>query len=188
MLINDTIPFWWGTYLASFAIMIFILTSGYFQWFLFTPPMKFMGKISYMLYLSHELFVEWGAIDFYGHFRPMHRMEGDSEEGLISHDALVGYCFLLFTPILLFVAWGLTELVDNPSKDFAYELDKQNRLYELEPEKDKDGNVIPDKREPTWLWLLKYWKMWVFLGWIALVYIVGESYNAANGTPKRYQY
>lgn len=155
MLINDEIPFWWGTYFASFAIMIFILTSGYFQWFLRTPPMKFMGEISYMLYLSHELFVEWGAIDFYGHFRPMHRMEGDSEEGLIPHDALVGYCFLLFTPILLLVAWLLTLAVDNPAKDFAYLLDVQNRV--VEPEKDKDGNeYIPeDTRDPTWLWLLK---------------------------------
>lgn len=149
--------------------------------------MKFMGRISYMLYLSHELFVEWGAIDFYGHFRPMHRMEGDPDDGLISHDLLVLYAFLLFTPFLLLTAWLLTIAVDDLSKDFSYELDIQNRV--IEPKKDKDGNeYLPeDTREPTWLWLVKNWKLWCLFGWLTLSLLVCEIYNAAHGTPERYQ-
>jgi hypothetical protein len=155
-----------------------------------TPPMQFMGRISYMLYLSHEIFVEWGMIDFYGHFRPMvgKRMDGDDDTGLIPHDAMVGYCFLLFTPILLLVAWLLTLAVDDPSKDFSYELDVQNRV--MAPKKDEDGNeYIPeDTREPTWLWLLKSWKMWVLFGWLILVFTVCEIYDAAHGRPERYNH
>jgi hypothetical protein len=140
-----------------------------------------------MLYLSHELFVEWGMVDFYGHFRPMRRMEGDSEEGLISHDLLVLYCYLLFTPFLLLAAWLLTLGVDDPSKDFSYELDVQNRV--VEPKKDEDGNeYIPeDTREPTWLWLVKNWKMWALFGFLAVIFLVAEITNAARGTPERYQ-
>jgi len=186
MLINDNIPFWWGTYFASFAMFALVLLSEWLQWFLLTPPMQFLGRVSYMLYLSHEIFVEWGMHDFYGHFRPMHRMEGDSEEGLISHDLLVLYCWLLFTPILLLTAWLLTLAVDDPSKDFSYELDVQNRV--IEPKKDEDGNEYypEDKREATWLWLLKSWKMWALFGYLAFIFLLGEIYNAAHGTPERY--
>lgn len=141
-----------------------------------------------MLYLCHEIFVEWGMTDFYGHFRPLpeHRMEGDSEEGLISHDLLVFYCFLLFTPLVLLFAWLLTLAVDDPAKDFAYELDIQNRV--IEPKKDKDGKeyMPEDEREATWLWLIKNWKMWALFGFFFVTLMICEIYNGVNGTPKRY--
>lgn len=58
----------------------------------------------------------------------------------------------------------------------------------MEPKKDEDGNmVIPeDKREPTWLWLVKNWKMWALFGYFAVIFLVCEIYNAAHGTPERY--
>jgi hypothetical protein len=50
-------------------------------------------------------------------------MDGDPDTYAVSHDAMVGYCFLLFTPFVLLTGWVLTICVDDPAKDFSYELD-----------------------------------------------------------------
>ena len=104
-----------------------------------------MGRISYMLYLIHELFVEWCMIDFYGHYRrrdrPLHREDTfDQQNDLMSddqipHEVLVLYNFLIFTPLLILTAWLLTWLVDTPSKDFSYELDIELRMFKPKAKK-----------------------------------------------------
>lgn len=112
-----------------------VLLSEGAQWLLRTIPFQFMGRISYMLYLIHELFIEWMMIDFYGHYRrkdrPIHREDTfdqsneimDDKDQQVPHELLVLYSWLIFTPILILVSWLLTWLVDDPSKNFSYELD-----------------------------------------------------------------
>tara|TARA_B110000285_G_scaffold47200_1_gene53197 strand:+ start:268 stop:429 length:162 start_codon:yes stop_codon:yes gene_type:complete len=46
------------------------------------------------------------------------------------------YSWLIYTPVLILVAWLLTVLVDNPAKDFAYEVDVMARHQRPPPPKD----------------------------------------------------
>jgi len=72
-----------------------------------------MGRISFALYLVHELFIEWMMVDTYLYFLGL-----DVEPNLA-----ILYCILIYTPILILVSWLLTVIVDAPSKDFAYAVD-----------------------------------------------------------------
>ena len=72
-----------------------------------------MGRISFSLYLFHELFTEWAMIDTYYYFLSI-----DIEPNLA-----LFYVWLIYTPPLILISWILTILVDDPSKDFAYDLD-----------------------------------------------------------------
>ena len=56
-----------------------------------------------------------------------------------ANDAL-WYVFLIYTPVIILASWLLTILVDDPSKDWAYELDVQSRLNRP-PIKKKDLSV-----------------------------------------------
>jgi len=69
MAINMYMPWWVGLYIGSFSMIMLVLLSEGAQWLFKTLPFQFMGRISYMLYLIHELFIEWCMVDFYGHFR-----------------------------------------------------------------------------------------------------------------------
>ena len=80
-----------------------------------------MGRISYSLYLAHELVTEWAAVDTYYSF-----LGQDVDVNLA-----ILYVFLIYTPLLILGAWVLTVLVDIPSKDFAYQLDLQTRKERL---------------------------------------------------------
>jgi hypothetical protein len=53
------IPKSFAMYAATLSLFILALTSEWTQWVLLTPPLQFLGKISYSLYLVHELFVIW---------------------------------------------------------------------------------------------------------------------------------
>jgi len=95
-----------------------------------------MGKVSFALYLVHELFTEWAIVDTYYFF-----IGNGVEQNLA-----VLYSWLIFTPILIFVAWCLTVLVDGPAKDFAYEVDIMARIDRPPaPIKDKDGKSTSDE-------------------------------------------
>jgi hypothetical protein len=69
--IHSYLPFWMAIYIGAMAIFILALVSPAFQWVLGSPPMQFLGKISYTLYLSHEWIIQWAMQDYYGHFRQM---------------------------------------------------------------------------------------------------------------------
>lgn len=55
-------------YTAAVLLIFFALTSSWFQWVLASPPFEFMGRISYSLYLLHELFTDGIMIDTYYNF------------------------------------------------------------------------------------------------------------------------
>ena len=53
------IPKAFAMYAAAVSIFLLALTSEWTQWILASWPMQFLGKISYTLYLIHELFIMW---------------------------------------------------------------------------------------------------------------------------------
>lgn len=100
-------------YTAAWSIMVLALTSEWFQWLLGSVVFQFMGKISFCLYLFHELFTDWAEVDTYYYFMG---------QGLEANEAIF-VTWLIYTPLLILISWGLTELVDLPAKEFAYEVD-----------------------------------------------------------------
>ena len=72
-----------------------------------------MGKISFSLYLFHELLTEWAEPDTYLYFISIE----------VEPNLALFYVWLIYTPLLILISWILTILVDEPSKDFAYDLD-----------------------------------------------------------------
>ena len=125
-------------YLAAIALFLLALTSSWFQWFLATSVLQFMGRISYSLYLAHELVTEWAAVDTYYSFLGHE----------IDPNLAVLYVFLIYTPVLILGSWLLTVLVDTPSKDFAYQLDLQTRKKRLPaPVVVKNGVEEPQEDE-----------------------------------------
>lgn len=95
-----------------------------------------MGRVSFSLYLVHELFTEWAIVDTYYFF---------IGKG-VEQNLAVLYSWLIFTPVLIFVAWVLTVLVDSPAKDFAYEVDIMARIDRPPaPRKDKEGKATSDE-------------------------------------------
>ena len=111
--INHVIPKLGCTYIGAISLIILSLTSQWFQWLLASSVFQFFGRISFSLYLFHELFTEWVLVDSYFYFM---------SKGLSQNESVVTV-FFIFTPILIFLSWVLTICVDAPAKDFAYELD-----------------------------------------------------------------
>jgi len=189
-------PWWVGLYIGSFALMALVMLSEGAQWLLKTIPFQFMGRISYMLYLIHELFIEWMMIDFYGHFRrrdkplptdiTFEERSDLTDDKQIPHEMLVLYNWLIFTPILILVSWLLTWLVDDTAKNFAYELDVQCRVFKKKPAKPGEPEK-EDEREPFWRFILMNWKIWALCGYFFVIITIAEIYNAVKGQPHRYK-
>jgi peptidoglycan/LPS O-acetylase OafA/YrhL len=78
--INFYLPYWMAIYIGALAIFTLALLSPGFQWFLGSPPMQFLGKISYTLYLSHEWIIEWAMQDYYHHFRTLDKPAPEGRE------------------------------------------------------------------------------------------------------------
>ena len=93
--------------------MVLALSSEWTQMLLNSGIMQFLGKISYTMYLLHELIVVWAMRDTYNKF-----LEND-----VVPDLAIAYIFLIYTPILLAASWVLEILVDSPAKQFAQDLD-----------------------------------------------------------------
>jgi len=65
---NGIIPMEICTHIGANALIILCLTSDVAAWILGTVIIQFMGKISFSLYLVHELFTEWLIVDTYYYF------------------------------------------------------------------------------------------------------------------------
>ena len=64
----ETVPKLVCTFVAANALILLALTSSWFEWILGSIVMQFMGRISFSLYLVHELFTEWAMVDTYYYF------------------------------------------------------------------------------------------------------------------------
>ena len=109
--------------LAALSVFVLALISPWFQWILASGPFAFLGKISYTLYLIHTLSIEWAQVDTAKAF----------VDGGASKPMAALYSFLIFSPILILIAWGLEWAVDTPSKKWASAIDIESRL---EPARD----------------------------------------------------
>ena len=179
MSFDSNLPWWFCNYIGAISIFLLALTSPVLQWILSTPPIQFLGQVSYMLYLIHQLIVEWAMNDFYVHYK-------DDQE--VGHHYLCVLNFVMWTPVLLILSWLLTLAIDTPAKDFAYECDIQSRI---EPPKSKklsseDDGVAADPRPPWWQFVLYSWKIWIFVIYLVIIITVAEVFNAYHGQPKRY--
>jgi peptidoglycan/LPS O-acetylase OafA/YrhL len=56
------------THIGANALIILALTSDWMAIFLGSVVIQFMGRISFSLYLIHELFTEWAIVDTYYFF------------------------------------------------------------------------------------------------------------------------
>ena len=180
---DGTCPFWiyatFGelvpklvcTFIAANLLILLALTSSWFEWVLGSIVMQFMGRISFSLYLVHELFTEWAMVDTYYFF-----MGKDIDPNLA-----VLYVFLIYTPIVIFVSWILTVIVDGPSKDFAYQLDIQSRIKRPPPPKYEDKEEEEETEEQyssCWSFTKRSWKILGFIIWLTVLLIFTEIYSA----------
>lgn len=160
-------------YIAGICVILLSLTSEWTQWILGSTPFQFMGRISFSLYLVHEIFIEWAQLDTYYYFIGQ---EYDPNSACF-------LVFFLYTPVLIFVSWLLTILVDEPSKEFAYEVDVQSRIVRPPPiRKDGEENTEDSIKEHySCLGFTKRsWKMIGFVVWLLLVLIITETYKATK--------
>jgi hypothetical protein len=133
-----------------------------------------MGRISFSLYLFHELFIEWAQMDSYYYF-----LGQDYDPNTACF-----IVFIIYTPLLIVVSYLLTILVDDPAKEFAYEVDVQSRIKRPPPiRKDKEENTDESIREHYSCggFTKRSWKMFGFVIWLLLVLIITETYQATKG-------
>jgi peptidoglycan/LPS O-acetylase OafA/YrhL len=151
---------------APFLILIVVLTSDTCKMILETKFMRFMGKISFMMYLIHPLIVEGFMSDFYlyliwNKFEP-------KIANLIS--------FLALTPVLIGFSYFLTIFVDIPAKDFAFNLDMYFR------------NNRPEKDDIDYYSCNQFWrrspKILMIMVWLILVGIVSCIIPFDNTLPE----
>lgn len=127
--------------------------------------MQFLGRISFSLYLVHELFTEWAMVDTYYFFI--------GEE--VEPNMAVLYCILIYTPIVILLSWLLTILVDGPAKDFAYNLDVQTRKERPPPPKDAEN---PEEYYSCLNFTKRSWKVIGFVIWLVVLFTFTELYSA----------
>ena len=111
--------------LAPFFIMVVVLTSDTCKMILDTKFMRFMGKVSFMMYLIHPLIFSGFTADFYLYL----------VWNKVPPVTAAILAFVVFTPILFIASHVLTVYVDIPPKDFAFNMDTYFR--DERPKKDK---------------------------------------------------
>jgi peptidoglycan/LPS O-acetylase OafA/YrhL len=114
-----------ANFLGAFCILILALTSAWTQKILKTTFLRLLGKISFILYLIHYLFIHWIMTATYFWLTVSFEW---------THNSAWLFNFFVWTPFLFLFSWGLYKTVDEPSKDFCNDLDLAMRL----PEKGKE--------------------------------------------------
>ena len=181
---DDICPYWHavtlGTFMASWlcmylggiAVVLLALTSEVTQTILATDFFQFFGRISYTLYLIHELIIFWPENDF---VREM------TESGGMKYKLAVFIAFCIFTPVLVLVSWILLILVDDPFKNFAYEIDivwrktrpptKNLTAEQAEVQKREDDNDFGK-------FIKNSMKFFGLVMYFICLYVITESYSA----------
>jgi len=96
----------------------------------------------------------------------------------MKYDHAVAIAFGAFTPVLVLVSWLLTILVDEPYKDFAYEIDIASR-YKPPPVRSAagGGEVASQKSDKDTRFLSNSWKFFALVFYMLMVYITTEAYS-----------
>ena len=122
-----------------------------------------------MLYLIHCIFTEWAQTELCTYF--------EETTGLTQGEARLAV-FLVFTPVLIFVSWGLEYCVDTPAKNWSNEIDQAERI-------ERPKSEAPEDRPKCWRFVFLNWQFWALLGWFAFILITTEVYGSYNGNKER---
>ena len=137
-------------HIASILWMTLALVSPHFQKFLGSKPLQFLGRISFSFYLIHYLFIKGPQIPLYKSLAPK-----------IGYGWAVFVAYIVITPVIIGVSYLLTIWVDEPCKNYVYEIDMDNR--------------ITDKKQPklSFKEKVKKHKISVIYAWyLSVVFIV----------------
>lgn len=95
--------------IAALALFFLCLTSRWAYIILDSIPFQFLGDISYCLYLLHTLIIEW----------PMKELQDYWVKQGNDYDYAAYWVFLIFTPVLLVLAWLATKFIDSPCTELT---------------------------------------------------------------------
>ena len=122
--------------------------------------------------MVHELIIFWPENDF---VREM------TESGGMKYKLAVFISFCIFTPVLILVSWILLILVDDPFKNFAYEIDivwrktrppvKNLTAEQAEVQKMEDDNDFSK-------FIKNSMKFFGLVMYFICLYVITESYSA----------
>jgi hypothetical protein len=138
--------------------------------------MQFFGRISYSLYLVHELVIFW----------PENDLVKELADGQGWNFKLAVFvAWLIFTPVLILFSWILTVLVDEPFKDFAYEIDIVWRKKKPPVKTGGRSGVVgvPEPPKPEeddeefGKFIKNSWKFFGLIMYFLGIYITTESYD-----------
>jgi len=162
-------------WMGALAIIFLALTSQWTQWVLETWPCQFLGRISYSLYLIHQLIVDWCMRDTYNFFVEQHEIEPNVS---------AVYVFLIYTPVLILASWLIEFTVDTPSKNFSRDLDIMLRRRRPPPPADEDNDDEEDEEDyySCWRFTKRIWPVLGFLVWLVLVFVSTRIYTSAHTT------
>jgi hypothetical protein len=168
-------------FIGAISLIILCLISEWAQWFLCTFPFEFLGKVSYTLYLIHELIVVWAQRD---------TLNALMANG-VGPELAVLYVWLIYTPVLLLVSWVLEFTVDTPAKKFSNELDVQVRKVRPPPPKsvsEDTGEITVDENYYScWSFTKRIWPIFAMIGWLLFVLITTEVFIKFHaGTPHHF--
>lgn len=163
-------------YIGAISGVVLALVSDGTQWFLNTSVVQFLGRISYTLYLVHGLFLQWPQHELGLYF--VNELDVPLMEAKL-------FVFLIFTPVLLLVAWLLELGVDTPAKNFANKLDVTARIEQPIPKVKTEGDNDVVEEVTWWRFCLRSWEIWALLAWFSLILIVTEVYGAIGDNRAR---
>lgn len=109
-------------YIGAISIILLALVSSSFQALLLTSPIQFLGRISYTFYLIHMLFLEWAMADTVDLW-----LANNPDDQFSRNDAAL-WVFIIFTPVIIVIAWLMEKWIDTPSKNLAGEIDQELRV------------------------------------------------------------
>lgn len=89
--------------------------------------------------------------------------------------------FLIFTPILIVVAWGATLFIDTPCKNLSQDIDLNARVARPKPRKGQ-----PEvKQLDCWNFSITNWKVYTIVIYLLSVFVITETYQSFNGNRER---
>lgn len=98
------------------------------------------------------------------------------------------YVFLIYTPVLLLVSWGLEIAFDTPGKNLAHALDVWTRYENPNKKKKPEAEAGEEEEEDDRTcgkFLTEQWFVWVLLIYLLVVLFVTESYAAVDDNGDR---
>ena len=88
--------------------------------------------------------------------------------------------FFSITPVIIFVSWLIQIVIDDPYKDFAYELDIVSRYKKPAVRNAAGGGEVNSQKsedDKVTSYLRNSWKFFALVIYMLMVYITTEAYS-----------